>query len=54
MLQAALDRGVDTVVLFANSPHYSMCINGRSSGADDGESSNISPEKNTKIMLIIF
>ena len=45
MLQAALDRGVDTVVLFANSPHYSMCINGRSSGADDGESSNISPEK---------
>ena len=44
MLKAALDRGVDTVVLFANSPHYSMCKNGRSSGADDGISSNISPE----------
>ncbi|MCD7872941.1 MAG: hypothetical protein LUG21_06580, partial [Clostridiales bacterium] len=37
MLKAALDRGVDTVILFANSPHYSMCKNGRPSGADNGE-----------------
>lgn len=41
MLQAALDRGVDTVVLFANSPHYSMCKNGRSSGSDSGSECNI-------------
>ncbi|MCD7722781.1 MAG: hypothetical protein LUH82_02355 [Clostridiales bacterium] len=34
MLAAALERGVDTVILFANSPHYSMCVNGQSSGAE--------------------
>ena len=37
MLYAALDEGVDTVVFFANSPHYSMCINGQSSGSDSGD-----------------
>lgn len=45
MLQAALDRGVDTVVLFANSPHYSMCKNGRSSGSDNGSETNIDPSR---------
>lgn len=45
MLQAALDRGVDTVVLFANSPHYSMCKNGRSSGSDSGNETNIDPSR---------
>ena len=45
MLQAALDRGVDTVVLFANSPHYSMCKNGRSSGSDSGSETNIDPSR---------
>ncbi len=34
MLSAALDRGVSTVILFANSPHYSMCVSGQSSGAE--------------------
>jgi len=37
MLNKALEYGVDTVILFANSPHYSMCINGQSSGADSGD-----------------
>lgn len=37
MLQKAVDLGVDTVVLFANSPHYSMCINGQSSGSFSGD-----------------
>lgn len=45
MLQAALDRGVDTVVLFANSPHYSMCRNGRSSGHESGSETNIDPSR---------
>lgn len=45
MLQAALDRGVDTVVLFANSPHYSMCKNGRSSGSDSGSETNLDPSR---------
>lgn len=37
MLKEALSYGcIDTVILFANSPHYSMCKNGRASGADDG------------------
>lgn len=37
MLNEALKYNVDTVILFANSPHYSMCINGQSSGADSGD-----------------
>lgn len=43
MLQEALERGVENVVLFANSPHYSMTVNGRSSGNDfnNGYNSNI-------------
>ena len=45
MLQAALDRGVSTVVLFANSPHYSMCRNGRSSGHESGTETNIEPDR---------
>lgn len=45
MLRAALDRGVDTVILFANSPHYSMCKNGRSSGSDSGNETNIDPSR---------
>lgn len=45
MLQAALDRGVETVILFANSPHYSMCTNGRSSGSDSGSETNLDPSR---------
>lgn len=45
MLTAALDRGVQTVVLFANSPHYSMCKNGRSSGSDSGSETNLDPSR---------
>ncbi len=43
MLDAALERGVDNVILFANSPHYSMCINGQTSGSEnnDGKECNI-------------
>lgn len=37
MMKEALDRGVDTVILFANSPHYSMCKNGQSSGSEAGD-----------------
>lgn len=37
MLNEALKYNVDTVILFANSPHYSMCINGQSSGSDSGD-----------------
>lgn len=44
MLKESLSYGcIDTVILFANSPHYSMCANGRSSGANDGLG-NIEPE----------
>ncbi len=47
MLSLALERGVDTVILFANSPHYSMCINGQSSGSEenDGWDCNIDESK---------
>ena len=45
LLQAALERGVSTVVLFANSPHYSMCRNGRSSGHESGTETNIEPDR---------
>lgn len=46
MLDEALKYGcIDTVVLFANSPHYSMTINGETSGSKDGGVSNMSPDK---------
>lgn len=42
MLQACLaQKNVDSVILFANSPHYSMCTNGMSSG---NGSSNLAAE----------
>lgn len=46
MLDLALSYGVvDTVVLFANSPHYSMTETGRASGSENWWQSNL-PRKN--------
>lgn len=36
---------IDTVVLFANSPHYSMTLNGKASGNEEWWVSNISIDK---------
>ncbi|MGN0539526.1 MAG: glycoside hydrolase [Candidatus Fimenecus sp.] len=36
---------IDTVVLFANSPHYSMTLNGKASGNEEWWVSNISSDK---------
>ncbi|MBR5202628.1 MAG: hypothetical protein IKW45_05135, partial [Clostridia bacterium] len=36
---------IDTVVLFANSPHYSMTLNGKAYGNENWWVSNIAPEK---------
>lgn len=45
MLDLALSYGVvDTVVLFANSPHYSMTVSGRASGGDEEYQSNLPRE----------
>ncbi len=45
MLDLALSYGVvDTVVLFANSPHYSMTVSGKASGGDEEYQSNLPPE----------
>lgn len=45
MLDLALSYGmVDTVVLFANSPHYSMTVSGKSSGGDKEYVSNLPKE----------
>ena len=41
ILHMALDRGVDTVVMFANSPHYSMCVSGNASGGLEPAQSNL-------------
>ena len=35
---------IDTVVLFANSPHYSMTLNGKASGNEEWWVSNIASE----------
>ena len=46
MLNLALSYGcVDTVVLFANSPHYSMTLNGRAYGNENWWVSNL-PQEN--------
>lgn len=45
MLDLALSYGVvDTVVLFANSPHYSMTVSGKASGGDEQFVSNLPKE----------
>ncbi len=44
ILWMALDRGVDTVVMFANSPHYSMCVSGNASGGVEEFQSNLKKE----------
>lgn len=45
MLDLALSYGVvDTVVLFANSPHYSMTVSGKASGGDKEYQSNLPSE----------
>ena len=45
MLDLALSYGVvDTVVLFANSPHYSMTVSGKASGGDEEYVSNLPKE----------
>lgn len=49
MLDLALSYGVvDTVVLFANSPHYSMTVSGKASGGDEEYQSNLPPENYSK------
>lgn len=45
MLDLALSYGtVDTVVLFANSPHYSMTLSGKASGGNEEYVSNLPKE----------
>lgn len=45
MLEKALSYGcVDTVILFANSPHYSMTVTGQSSGGTEEYTSNLKKE----------
>lgn len=45
MLEIALSYGVvDTVVLFANSPHYSMTVSGKASGGNEEYVSNLPKE----------
>lgn len=45
ILMKALSYGcVDTVVLFANSPHYSMCVSGQASGGFEKAQSNLKKE----------
>lgn len=45
ILEKALSYGcVDTVILFANSPHYSMTVTGQSSGGTEEYTSNLKKE----------
>lgn len=45
MLDLCLSYGcIDTVVLFANSPHYSMCVSGHASGGFEPAQSNLKKE----------
>lgn len=45
MLEKALSYGcVDTVILFANSPHYCMTVTGQSSGGTEEYTSNLKKE----------
>jgi O-glycosyl hydrolase len=45
ILDMVLDYGcVDTVVMFANSPHYSMCVSGNASGGLEDNQSNLKKE----------
>ena len=45
VLKMALSYGcVDTVVMFANSPHYSMCVSGQASGGLEPAQSNLKKE----------
>lgn len=54
MLELALSYGVvDTVVLFANSPHYSMTASGRASGGEVQNVSNL-PKENYKAYADYF
>ena len=54
MLDLALSYGVvDTVVLFANSPHYSMTVSGMASGGEEQFVSNL-PKENYKAYVDYF
>lgn len=45
ILDLALSYGcIDTVILFANSPHYSMCVSGNASGGWEKAQSNLKKE----------
>ncbi len=45
VLKTALSYGcIDTVVMFANSPHYSMCVSGQASGGLEPAQSNLKKE----------
>ena len=45
MLRLSLEKEVDTVVLFANSPHYSMTISGTAAGNAAENTSNLSEDQ---------
>ncbi len=45
ILEMSLSYGcIDTVVMFANSPHYSMCVSGQASGGLEPAQSNLKKE----------
>ena len=45
ILEMSLSYGcIDTVVMFANSPHYSMCVSGQASGGLEKAQSNLKKE----------
>ncbi len=45
ILEMSLSYGcIDTVVMFANSPHYSMCVSGNASGGLEDNQSNLKKE----------
>ncbi len=50
MLDKAIEYGAQEVILFCNSPHWSMTQNGRGYGGDDEHKSNL-PEKNYQFFV---
>lgn len=45
MMDFALEYGAEEIILFCNSPHYSMCANGHASGGFEKKENNL-PEEN--------
>ena len=50
MLDKAIKYGAEEVILFCNSPHWSMTLNGRGYGGDDEHKSNL-PEENYQLFV---